>query len=273
MDGQRAAVADRRVPRRPRDEGGAAGRDRRPGADDAGAGDEVEPAVRAGVRYLRHRRRRRAHVQRLDGRGAGAGRLRRARSRSTATAAPRAAAAAPICSRRWASTSRRHRAVVERCLEEAGIAFLFAQVFHPSMRHAAPTRKELGVQDGVQPARPADESRGRVAPAGRRAAAGAHRAGRAIAGAARRGARLGRARRRRPRRDLDDRLHQGVRVPRRRGQHVLPAPGGRRAGEVRARGAARRRCRRQRGDRARGARRAARRAAGHRPAQCRRRRC
>ena len=36
--------------------------------------------------------------------------------------------------------------VVERCLDEAGIAFLFAQVFHPSMRHAAPTRKELGVR-------------------------------------------------------------------------------------------------------------------------------
>ena len=29
--------------------------------------------------------------------------------------------------------------IVERCLEEAGIAFLFAQVFHPSMRHAAAT--------------------------------------------------------------------------------------------------------------------------------------
>jgi anthranilate phosphoribosyltransferase len=37
-------------------------------------------------------------------------------------------------------------AIVERCLDEAGIAFLFAQVFHPSMRHAAPTRKELGVR-------------------------------------------------------------------------------------------------------------------------------
>ena len=37
-------------------------------------------------------------------------------------------------------------AAVERCLDEAGIAFLFAQVFHPSMRHAAPTRKELGVR-------------------------------------------------------------------------------------------------------------------------------
>ena len=36
--------------------------------------------------------------------------------------------------------------IVERCLEGAGIAFLFAQVFHPSMKHAAPTRKELGVR-------------------------------------------------------------------------------------------------------------------------------
>ena len=37
-------------------------------------------------------------------------------------------------------------AVVERCLAEAGIAFFFAPTFHPSMRHAAPTRRELGVR-------------------------------------------------------------------------------------------------------------------------------
>jgi anthranilate phosphoribosyltransferase len=37
-------------------------------------------------------------------------------------------------------------AAVERCLAEAGIAFFFAPVFHPSMRHAAPTRKELGIR-------------------------------------------------------------------------------------------------------------------------------
>ena len=37
-------------------------------------------------------------------------------------------------------------AVVERCLEEAGIAFFFAPTFHPSMRHVAPTRKDLGVR-------------------------------------------------------------------------------------------------------------------------------
>lgn len=36
--------------------------------------------------------------------------------------------------------------VVARCLEELGIAFFFAPRFHPSMRHAAPVRKALGVR-------------------------------------------------------------------------------------------------------------------------------
>jgi anthranilate phosphoribosyltransferase len=36
-------------------------------------------------------------------------------------------------------------AVVERCLDEAGLAFFFAPTFHPSMRHAGPARKALGV--------------------------------------------------------------------------------------------------------------------------------
>jgi anthranilate phosphoribosyltransferase len=37
-------------------------------------------------------------------------------------------------------------ATVERCLDEAGIAFFFAPTFHPSMRHAAQARRELGVR-------------------------------------------------------------------------------------------------------------------------------
>jgi anthranilate phosphoribosyltransferase len=36
--------------------------------------------------------------------------------------------------------------VVERCLAEAGIGFFFAPTFHPSMRHAGPTRRALGVR-------------------------------------------------------------------------------------------------------------------------------
>jgi anthranilate phosphoribosyltransferase len=37
-------------------------------------------------------------------------------------------------------------AVVERCLDEVGLAFFFAPTFHPSMRHAGPARKALGVR-------------------------------------------------------------------------------------------------------------------------------
>lgn len=34
---------------------------------------------------------------------------------------------------------------VARCVEEAGMGFCFAPRFHPAMRHAGPTRKDLGV--------------------------------------------------------------------------------------------------------------------------------
>src|SRR5262245_3413740 len=37
-------------------------------------------------------------------------------------------------------------AVVERCLAEASIGFFFAPTFHPSMKHAGPVRRELGVR-------------------------------------------------------------------------------------------------------------------------------
>jgi len=36
--------------------------------------------------------------------------------------------------------------VVERCLDDCGIAFLFAPTFHPSMRHAAQVRRDLGIR-------------------------------------------------------------------------------------------------------------------------------
>jgi anthranilate phosphoribosyltransferase len=37
-------------------------------------------------------------------------------------------------------------AVVERTLHEANIAFFFAPTFHPAMRHAAQTRRDLGIR-------------------------------------------------------------------------------------------------------------------------------
>jgi len=36
--------------------------------------------------------------------------------------------------------------VLERCLKEAGIAFLFAPQFHPAMKNVAPLRKEMGIR-------------------------------------------------------------------------------------------------------------------------------
>jgi anthranilate phosphoribosyltransferase len=37
-------------------------------------------------------------------------------------------------------------AAVERSLHDANIAFFFAPTFHPSMKHAGPTRRELGIR-------------------------------------------------------------------------------------------------------------------------------
>ena len=51
--------------------------------------------------------------------------------------------------------------VVEQCLHEIGVAFLFAPTFHPAMKHAAQARKDLGVRTAfnllgplTNPARP-----------------------------------------------------------------------------------------------------------------------
>jgi len=35
---------------------------------------------------------------------------------------------------------------VARCIEETGFGFMFAQAFHPAMKYAAPTRREIGVR-------------------------------------------------------------------------------------------------------------------------------
>ncbi|RMX22560.1 anthranilate phosphoribosyltransferase [Auritidibacter ignavus] len=56
---------------------------------------------------------------------------------------------------------------VAECLERAGITFLFAQEYHPSMRFVAPTRKQLGVPTAFNflgplsnPARPEAQAMG-----------------------------------------------------------------------------------------------------------------
>ncbi len=71
--------------------------------------------------------------------------------------------------------------------------------------------QRAGPAHGVQPARPADEPGRAVAADRRRAAARAHGAGGARAADAGLRAGVGRPRRRRPRRDLEHRLHEGLR--------------------------------------------------------------
>ena len=67
----------------------------------------------------------------------------------------------------------------QRCLDRVGFAFCFAPHFHRGMAHVGALRRRLGRADGVQPARPAGEPRGRaVPPAGGRQAGPARPAGR-----------------------------------------------------------------------------------------------
>ena len=139
-------------------------------------------------------------------------------------------------------------AVVERCLAETGIGFFFAPTFHPSMRHAGPVRRELGVRTAFNLLGPLTN------PAG---------ASRQLVGVPRpeftelmaRALMLLGTKRAWVVHGADgiDELTttgytQDLGMPRRRGQHVLPAPGGRRAAEGAGRIAAGRRRARERAD-------------------------
>ncbi len=50
-------------------------------------------------------------------------------------------------------------------LRDTGFAFLFAQNFHPAMRFANPTRREIGVRTAFNLLGPADQPRGHAPPA------------------------------------------------------------------------------------------------------------
>ena len=94
----------------------------------------------------RDRRRRQRHVQHLDHGRARRGRRghpgREARQPGDHVSVRRRRR--PRCPRASGSTTTRRRPAT-RC-DPSGFAFLFAPVFHPAMRHAGPTRKEIGVR-------------------------------------------------------------------------------------------------------------------------------
>jgi anthranilate phosphoribosyltransferase len=65
---------------------------------------------------------------------------------STATGPPPPAPARRTCWRRSGVKLGLDPAGLERCLQEAGLCFMFAQTHHAAMRHVAPVRVELGTR-------------------------------------------------------------------------------------------------------------------------------
>ena len=119
-------------------------------------------------RRRRHRRRRQRHVQHLDDRGARRRRPPACRSPSTATGRSRRGRARPTSSTRSASGSTTTPPRPARRCATLGFAFLFAPSFHPAMRHAGPTRREIGVRTAFNLLGPLTNPAGTRAPAARR---------------------------------------------------------------------------------------------------------
>ena len=87
----------------------------------------------------------------------------RARSPSTATArSPRRPGSADVLDALGVRIDH-DAASAAAALREHGFAFLFAPNFHPAMRHAGPTRREIGVRTAFNLLGPADQP-GRHAP-------------------------------------------------------------------------------------------------------------
>ncbi len=190
----------------------AAARNRRLRARDATTQRAADASLRPRLRYLRHGRRQRRHLQRLVRRRHRRRRVRRAGGETRQPIGVEPLRQRGSCSKRSASTSRRRPPWWSSCLAEAGIAFFFAPTFHPSMRHAAPVRRDPGHPHGTSAC--SDQP---TTSRWRRQLVGVPRpelngAGRARAGPAGLRARVGGSRRGRPRRNLHDRLHQGVGV-------------------------------------------------------------
>ena len=117
---------------------------------------------------------------------------------------------------------------ITRCIDEAGIGFMFAPAHHPAMKNVGADARRARHPHDLQPARAAVQSGRREAPDDRRVLAAMDRADGAGAESARLRTRLGRARLRRPRRDHHDRPDPRRRAGERHGPHLRDHARGRR---------------------------------------------
>ena len=104
---------------------------------------------------------------------------------------------------------------VAECIERTGFGFMFAQAFHPAMKHAAPTRARDRRPHRLQHPRPADQPGGRPAPAAGRRPPGARAQDGRGPRPSRQPSRARRARRRRRRRAVAQRTDARPRDARR----------------------------------------------------------
>ncbi|MBX3342193.1 MAG: hypothetical protein KF711_11425 [Nitrospira sp.] len=165
MDGS-ATCAQIAVPHGPAHEGRDGGRDRRLGPGHARQGDANPGQGFVGAGYLRHRRRSGPYLQHFDDGGLrGGGSRTHGRQHGNRSVSSKSGSADVLAALGVAIQLPPEQ--VADCVNEVGIGFLFAPLYHSAMKHCAQPRQELGIRTLLNILGPLLQS-GRSPPPGRR---------------------------------------------------------------------------------------------------------